>query len=65
MNNNKVISIRQNIKLKAIQKSLVKSSFIENSNRGVIDIETYKSFDPTVFYINNKLNTDILVWVFY
>ena len=45
MNNNKVISMRQDIKLKAIEKPKTKSSFIENSNIGVIDIETIESYD--------------------
>lgn len=43
----KIISIRQNIKLKAIQKPSIKSSYIENNNIGVIDIDTYKSNDNT------------------
>jgi len=43
--NNKVISIKQNIKLKAIEKLQTKVLFIENKNIGVIDIETFKAND--------------------
>lgn len=35
---NKVISIKQNIKLNAIDKPNIKRLFVENKNIGVIDI---------------------------
>ena len=45
---NNVISSTQNIKLKALIRPISKPLFVENSNIGVIDIETYKAKDGSI-----------------
>lgn len=42
---NKVLSINQTIKLKAIDKPKIEPLFVENDNIGVIDLECYKNIE--------------------
>ena len=63
----KVISIKQDIKLKPIKKPNVKSLFVENNNIGVIDIETYKTYDNTfkIYALGFKTNLDEKSTIYY
>ena len=63
----KVISTKQNIKLKAIEKPKVKSLYVENSNIGVIDVETYRTYDNTfkVYALGFKTNLDEKAVIYY
>lgn len=44
---NKIVSLKQNIKLKPLERPNTKALFVEDSNVGVIDIETYLADDGT------------------
>ena len=44
---NKIVSLKQNIKLKPLERPNTKALFVENSNIGVIDIETYLADEET------------------
>lgn len=67
--NNKIISTRQNIKLKALEKPNIKPLFVENNNIGVIDIEVYKIFDDIqkykVYALGFKTNLDDKPIIYY
>lgn len=66
-NNNKVVSIIQNIKLKAIERPYIKPLFVENNNIGVIDIETYRTDDNTykVYALGFKTNLSEHTEIYY
>lgn len=55
-----IVSLTQNIKLKALEKPIAKPLFVEYNNIGVIDIETYKAKDETskVYAVGYKTNLD-------
>ena len=58
--NNKVICIKQNIKLKAVDKPESKTLFIEDNNIGSFDIETYRNNngETKVYALGFKSNLD-------
>ena len=66
-NNNKILFSEQNIKLKAIESPKPKRLFVLNSNRGVIDIETYKTIDniTRVYALGFKKNLDNIPIIYY
>lgn len=55
-----IVSLTQNIKLKALEKPTTKPLFVEYNNIGVIDLETYKAKDETykVYAVGYKTNLD-------
>lgn len=64
---NKVVTVKQNIKLKAIVKPKSKVLFVENRNIGVINSETYKSKDNTykIYAIGFKTNLADVSVIYY
>ena len=60
IDNGKIVNTRQNIKLKALESPNYKPLFVDNSNIGVIDIETSRANDNTfkVYALGFKTNLD-------
>ena len=67
IDNGKIVNTRQNIKLKALELPSYEPLFVENSNIGVIDIETYRTIDNTfkVYALGFKTNLDIKSKIYY
>ena len=67
IDNGKIVNTKQNIKLKALELPSYKPLFVENSNIGVIDIETYRTIDNTfkVYALGFKTNLDVKSKIYY
>ena len=64
---NKIVSLQQNIKLKSLERPSTKALFVEDSNIGVIDIETYLADDGTykVYALGLKTNLSDSSTIYY
>lgn len=68
ISNNKILSSIHNNKLRAIERPDFKTLFVENSNIGVIDIETYKAIDNTskvyaLGFVTNKCDKPTIFYL--